>query len=188
MVMYIFYNRKHANPHRRQSGRGHRRLPGKPTDPWQQPATPIRTSAPPPSSPASRYAAGYAPAHSKEPTTAPPLRRKVMNTDPELPGAAVRQRHVPPRAYQADTQKLSSGENDEPSLSGQLERFAIEIERSFKRMQPGARLVSLVILFGLFLVLHILWQVADSLINPIYLILGIITSIIIIYERFFEKK
>src|SRR5947207_702802 len=131
-----YYSRKPDHRRIKRLRHGYRYMPRRPIDSWQQPANPIRTTPlPPPSE--SRYAAGYAPVHTQEPTTAPPLRRKAMNTDPELPGAAVRQRHVPPRAYQADTQKLSSGENDEPSLSGQLERFAIEIERSFKRMRPG---------------------------------------------------
>src|SRR5579885_1174451 len=190
-----YYSRKPDGRRKQRLRRWYRYTPRRRVDTWQQPPTPIRTPTPPSPS-ESRYAAGYAPAQRQEPTTAPPLRRKVMDTDPELPRIAAGQSHVPPRANQVHTQRLPPGENDESSLGTQLERFALEIERAFKRMGSRARFVTIIILICLFLVLHLWLQVFwllfhASWINPIYLLFGIIASAIVIYEfvrQFFEKK
>jgi len=189
MLMHTYHIKRQGNQDNQQQRRGYRRSPGRPTDSWQQPATPTWTTIPPPSSPEIRYGAGYTPARAKGPTTSPPLKPKMASTDPELPKVAYRQSRVS-REGQIEPQKLVPVENDESSLSDQLKCFAVEIEGSFKRMPRGPRLVSIAILICLFLALHILlqvlWQALASWINPIYLISGIIASAIVIYE--FVKK
>ncbi len=196
--MHIYYTKKRANPGSGRSRRGYRRSPGRTTDYRQQPANPPRTTAPTPSSSRIIHGTDYSPARIKEPITSPPLTRNVMqNTDPALPRMVSGQRRIPREPYSVDTQKLTAyplpirrqvpAENDDPSLFGHLKRLGVEIQGLFKEMPPGPRFVCIAILACLSFILHLLLQAFASWINLIYLITGIVASIIVIVE-YLKKK
>jgi hypothetical protein len=91
-----------------------------------------------------------------------------------------------------ETQKLTSSplpmsrrnseEKDDASLPDHLKRLAVEIWQLLKNTPRGPRLMMIAILICLFLFVHILLQIFNSLETPLYLITGIIASIIVIYE------
>jgi hypothetical protein len=154
---------------------------------------PVRTTAPPTSSSEIRYNPDYLHMSLKEPITTPPPGRKIIqDTDPILPRMTPSPRRAPRKPYQIETQKLSSpplptsrhdpAEHDDSSLPGHLKRLAVEIWQLLRNTPPGPRLMMIAILICLFLFVHFLLQVFASWVNLIYLITGIIASIIVIYE------
>jgi hypothetical protein len=191
--MHVYYIKKSASPDSGRSRRGYRRNPGRSPDYSQQSTNTTRTTVPQTSSSRIIRGADYSPVSMKEPTTSPPLKRKeVQDTDPILPTIPPSRKRAPRKPYQIETQKLTSSslptsrhdpaEHDDSSLPGHLERLAVEIWQLLKGMPPGPRFVCIAILICLSLILHILLQVFASWVNLIYLITGIIASIIVIYE------
>jgi hypothetical protein len=191
--MHVYYFKKSA---RRDSGRSRRRSrysPRRSTVYMYWPVNTPRTTAPLNSSPRIRHGADYSPVSMKEPTTSPPAKRKeIQDTDPVFPAMPPVRGRVPRKLYQIETQKLgspplpmsrrNSEEKDDASLLDHLKRLAVDIQQLLKNIPPGPRLMMIAILICLFLFVHILLQIFNSLETTLYLITGIIASIIVIYE------
>ena len=197
--MHIYYIKKSA---RRDSGRSRRRSrysPRRSTVYMYRPVNTPQTTAPLNSSPRIGYGADYPPVSMKEPITPPPLKRKeIQDTDPILPKMPPIRRHAPGKLYQIETQKLSSpplpmsrpdpAEHDDSSLLAHLKRIAAEIRQLLENTPRGPRLMMIAILICLFIFVHILLQIFNSLETPLYLITGITASIIVIYEFVIKRS
>lgn len=184
--MHVYHTRQSKNSELGRLQRRSRYYPVRSTIYQLKETDATRVTAPLPLPPRARQGADFPKMNARRATISLAQRQEVVrDTDPLLPRMSARRNHASPPV------RNGAPESNDTSLRYYLVRLALGIWKLLESTPPRPRFACAFLFIAVLVVLssiaNALLQIIAPLATPVYIISGIIASVIVIYEFVIKK-